>query len=224
MDQHSAEWWQIRCGRVTASRVWDIMARTQKGAYTAARGHYLREKVAERITGKPRDRKRVKSLDDRLDLEPDARTAYEFYYDQKIELAGFIEHPRIPNAGCSPDGLIGTDGGIEIKCCDPEQHLEIITTESIDPGYLCQCHFNIACTERDWWAFTAFNPDMPEDLKVWRRVIERDREVIANMEHEVIEFLAEVDQKVAQVQALMRGSTPLADALEGSLASLHLVH
>ena len=222
MDQHSAEWWQIRCGRVTASRVYDIMARTQKGAYTAARGNYLKEKVAERVTGKPRGRRRVPSLEYRLELEPDARAAYEFYYDEKIELAGFIEHPRIPNAGCSPDGLIGVDGGIEIKCCDPEQHLEIITNEAIDPGYLYQCYFNIACTERKWWAFTAFNPDMPEEAKVWRKVIERDDEVIAAMESEVIEFLAEVNQKVEQVRAALRGSTPLAAALEGSLESLRV--
>lgn len=224
MDQHSPEWWAIRCGKITASRIGDIMARTQKGAYTAARGHYLREKVAERITGKPRDRRRVASLDARLELEPDARAAYEFYYDQKIDLIGFVEHPRIPNAGCSPDGLIGADGGIEIKCCDAEQHLEIITADAIEPGYLYQCHFNIACTERDWWAFVPFNPDMPEEAKVFRKIIERDEVVIASIESEAIEFLAEVDRKVEEVKAALRGSTTLETALEGSLSSFRLVH
>lgn len=222
MQQHSAEWWAIRCGRVTASRVGDVMARTQKGAYTAARGHYLKEKVAERITGKPRDRRRVKSLDDRLDLEPDARAAYEFYSDAIVELAGFIEHPSIPFAGASPDGLVGTDGGIEIKCCDPEQHLEIITAEAIDPDYIYQCHFNIACTERLWWDFTAFNPEMPEELKLWVKRIERDDILIAKMEHEVVEFLAEVDQKVAQVRGLIDNKTPLTVALEESITSLRV--
>src|SRR5690349_12537568 len=99
MQQYSAEWWAIRCGKVTASRITDIIGRTQRGAYTAARGHYLKEKVAERITGKPRDRKRVRSLDERLDLEPAARATYEFYNDCVVDLVGFVQHPHISEAG-----------------------------------------------------------------------------------------------------------------------------
>lgn len=220
MQQHSQEWWAIRSGKVTASRVHDIIARTQRGAYTAARGHYLKEKVAERITGKARDRKRVRSLDERIDLEPDARAAYEFYNDCTVDLVGFVEHPRIPNAGASPDGLIGADGGLEIKALDAEQHLELIAGGAFDPGYVDQCHFNLACTERAWWDLSAFNPEVPEELKLYTQRIERDAALIAVIEGEVIEFLAEVDQKVAQVRAALRGSTPLETALEGSIASL----
>lgn len=222
MEQHTAEWWNARCGKVTASRIGDIMARTQKGAYTAARGHYLKEKVAERITGKNRERRRVASLDHRLELEPDARAAYEFYTDSKVELVGFIDHPTIPNAGASPDGLVVPRGGMEIKCCDAEMHIEIISAGAIDPNYLYQCHFNIDCAEADWWDFTAFNPEMPEELKLYVKRIERDDIMIANVQKEVIEFNAEVDAKVEQVMALMRGSTPLASALESSLASLNV--
>lgn len=220
MDQRSQEWWDARCGKVTASRVGDIMALTQKGKPTAARGNYLREKIAERITGKNRDRKKVASLDHRLELEPGARAAYEFYFEQKIELIGFVDHPRIPNAGASPDGLISTDGGIEVKCCDAEGHLEIVTADVIDPDYFYQCHFNIACTERDWWAFTGFNPDMPEELKLYRKILKRDDQLIARIETNVIQFLEEVEQGVDRVKAMMCGSTPLEAALEGSLATL----
>jgi hypothetical protein len=220
MEQHSPEWWSARCAKVTASRIGDIMARTQKGAYTAARGHYLKEKVAERITGKPRDRKKVASLDARLDLEPDARAAYEFYYDTTIELVGFIDHPRIPNAGCSPDGLVLPKGGTEIKCCDAEAHLEIFTAEVIDPKYFYQCHFSIDCTDSDWWDFVAFNPEMPEELKLYVKRIERDDQIIAQMESAIIEFNEEVERKVQEVQSRMRGSTPLTAALECSLESL----
>lgn len=222
MEQHSSAWWAARCGKVTASRVGDIMALTQKGKPTAARGNYLREKIAERITGKNRDRRKVASLDHRLELEPDARAAYSFYFDQEIQLVGFVEHPRIPNFGASPDGLIGSDGGLEIKCCDAEGHLEIVMADKIDPDYFYQCHSNIACTERDWWAFTAFNPDMPEELKLYRKIIERDDQLIATIETNVIQFLDEVEQGVAQVRALMRGSTPLEHALESSLESLQI--
>lgn len=223
MDQHSPEWWAARCSKVTASRIGDLMARTQKG-WGAPRKHYLAEKVAERITGKPRDRKKVASLDQRLEMEPDARAAYEFYSDNVVELAGFIEHPRIPNAGASPDGLIRPKGGLEIKCLDDEGHLELLTAQTVDTGYVYQVQFNIACAEAEWWDFAAFNPNMPEELKLFVQHFERDDQMIAEIETNVIEFLAEVDQKVAQVQALMRGSTPLETGLEGSLASLHLVH
>lgn len=228
MQQRSDEWFQARVGKVSASRIGDLMARNQPrkgqtvGAWSARRNNYLAEKIAERITGKPRDRKRIASLDHRVELEPDARAAYEFYFEQKIELIGFVDHPRIPNAGASPDGLIGTDGGIEIKCCDAEGHLEIITADAIDPDYFYQCHFNIACTERDWWAFTAFNPDMPEELKVHRKILERDDQLIATIETNVIQFLEEVEQGVDKVRALMRGSTPLEHALESSLESIRV--
>jgi hypothetical protein len=194
------------------------------GEWSARRYNYLAEKVAERVTGKPRDRRKIASLDERLELEPDARAAYEFYNDTTIELVGFVDHPRIPFAGCSPDGLVGADGGVEIKCCDSPAHIETITAAAIDPDYLYQIHFNMACTERLWWDFVAFNPEMPEEGKLWVKRIERDDIMIAKIEKEVIEFLAEVDQKVEQVMATLKGSTPLEAALSESLAQFNVVH
>lgn len=226
MEQHSQEWWQARCGSVTASRIGDLMARNQPrkgktvGDWSARRNNYLAEKVAERITGKNRDRKKVASLDHRLDLEPDARAAYEFYYDMELEQVGFIEHPRIPNAGASPDSLVGSKGGLEIKCPDAHTHIEIWTADTVDVDYLYQCQFGMACTDRIWWDFVSFNPDFPEELKLYRKRIDRNEQLIADIETNVIDFLSEVDQKVEQVKALMRGSTPLEVALEGSLQSV----
>lgn len=221
MEQHSQEWWDARCGKVTASRIGDLMATTKKG-WAASRGHYLAEKVAERVTGKPRDRRKVASLDHRLELEPDARAAYEFYSDNVVQLAGFVEHPRIPDAGASPDGLVLPKGGLEIKCPDEEAHIEILTAQTIDSDYLYQMQFNIACAGADWWDFASFNPNMPEQLKLYVQRIERDDLLIHKIETNVIEFLAEVDEKVAQVMSLMRGSTPLEAALQGSLESLRV--
>lgn len=221
MDQHTQEWWDARLGKVTASRIGDLMARTQKG-WGAPRKHYLAEKVAERVTGKPRDRRKVASLDQRLEMEPDARAAYEFYRDVEVVQVGFIEHPRIPMAGASPDGRVLPKGGLEIKCLDEEQHLDLLLAQAIDSDYIYQMQFNIACTEADWWDFASFNPNMPEQGKLFVQRIERDDIMIAKIETAVIEFLAEVDQKVRQVEAVMSGSTPLALALEGSLQSLQV--
>lgn len=219
MDQHTPEWWAARLGKVTASRIGDLMARTQKG-WGAPRKHYLAEKVAERITGKAKDRKRVASLEQRLEIEPDARIAYEFYRDVEVLQVGFIDHPRIPNCGASPDGLIGSDGGLELKNPDTETHIEIITAGCIERDYIYQIQFNMAVTGRSWWDFGSFDPNMPEELKLYVQRVERDEVMITDIETNVIEFLAEVDRKVAEVQALMQGKTPLTAALEGSLASL----
>lgn len=225
--QHTEQWWIDRCGKATASRAFDIVARKKGkkgeiGDYLAKRQNYLEEKVAERITGKNRDRKKIASLDHRLDLEPDARAYYEFERDVQIQLVGFVDHPRIPMAGCSPDGLVGEEGGIEIKCCDAEGHIEIVSEEYIKPEYWYQIHFNMACTERLWWDFVAFNPDMPPDGRLFVKRVERDEEIIAWIEQNVIDFNAEVDRKVEEALAAMKGRSALESVLEGSLASLRV--
>lgn len=227
MEQRSEEWFAARCGKATASKAGCLVRRNKPrkgqavGERPAAYYNYLGLKVAERITGKSRERKEVFSLNQRLDLEPDARSAYKWYYGGEIQLVGFIDHPRIPMAGASPDAIVLPNGGAEFKCLDAEQHLEFITTGEIDPDYIWQCHFNISCRdEAEWWDLCSFNPDMPEDAKLWRRRIERDESVIATIDQAVIEFNEEVERKVEEVRAALRGSTPLETALEGSIASL----
>lgn len=216
MEQGSAEWIAARVGRVTASHIADVMARTQKG-WGAPRKHYLDKLVAERITGKPMAQRAVMSLERRLELEPEARVAYEFYSDNQVVEVGFIEHPTIPNAGASPDGLIDLDGGLEIKCCDTATHIEMLLTDEIDKGYIQQCDFGMACTEREWWDFASYDPAMPEELKLLVKRIPRDEKRIAEIESAVVEFLAEVDAKVEKVKAIMAGRSSLTVALESSL-------
>lgn len=216
MEQGSPEWFAAKCGKVSASHIGELMARTQKG-WGAPRRHYLDRLVAERITGRPTAQKSVASLDRRLEMEPEARVAYEFYSDNEVIEVGFIEHPTIPNAGASPDGLIGDDGGLELKCCDTPAHIEMITTGVIDKGYIYQCDFGMACTGRPWWDFGSYDPTMPEELKLWVKRIPRDEARIAEIEAAVIQFLSEVDAKVEQVMATMSGNSPLAMSLEKSL-------
>lgn len=231
MEQRSDEWFAARCGKATASKVGCLMRRNKPkkgqvlGDRPAAYHNYLKEKVAERVTGKSRDRKEIFSLTQRLDLEPDARDAYKYYYSGDLQLVGFIDHPRIPMAGASPDALVLPNGGTEFKCLDAEQHLEFITTGYIDPDYVWQCYFNISCRdEAEWWDLCSFNPDMPEDAKLWRRRIERDDSIIAAVDQAVIEFNEEVERRVREVLAAVKGRSPVESALESSLASLHLVH
>lgn len=222
MLQHSPEWWQARLRKVTASRMGDLLRRNKNGAWSADRNRYLREKVAERLTGKNRDRRKVASLDQRLELEPEARTAYEFYTGNTVTLVGFIDHPRIPDAGCSPDGLVGEEGGLELKCLDAETMVDVWTTDSFDSDYVDQCHFCMACTGRKWWDFGAYCPEMLEEGKLYLKRIERDEPLIAAMEQAVIEFNLEVDRKVEQALAAINGSSALEVMLKGSLSSLNL--
>lgn len=232
MIQQSPEWWAAKRGKATASRIGDLMQRNKPkkgqtvGEWSARRQNYLREKVAERITGRNRDRKKVASLEHRLELEPEARAAYAFYSDVPVELTlvGFIDHPRIPNAGASPDSLVNDDGGLELKCLDPETMIDLWLEGGFDEDYIYQSHFGIACTERKWWDLAAYCPEMPEEGKLFVQRIERDDIKIAHIEKTVIEFLAEVDEKVAQVRGAMQSKSVLTTQLESSLASLHVVH
>jgi hypothetical protein len=216
MEQNTPEWFAAKCGKVSASHIAEVMARTQKG-WGAPRKHYMDKLVAERLTGQC-VQKSVASLDRRLELEPEARTAYEFYSDNPVEQVGFIDHPAIPNAGASPDGLISFDGGLEIKCLDTAQHIETMTTGIIDKGYIYQCQFGIACTEREWWDFASYDPLMPEELKLYVQRVPRNDTLIAEIETAVIQFLSEADEKVERVKALMSGKSPLTAALESSIA------
>lgn len=216
--QGSPEWYAFRAGKVSASRIADLTARTKTG-WSTSRKHYMDKLVAERITGRPMPQRSVPSLDRRLEMEPEARTAYEFYSDYTVRQVGCVEHPRIPNALASPDGLIDDDGGLEIKNCDTPAHIEMLTTGVIDKGYIQQCDFGMACTGRKWWDFASYDPSMPEDLKLYVQRIYRDDARIADIESSVIEFLAEVDQRVEKVLGIALGQSPLTIDLEKSLAA-----
>jgi hypothetical protein len=201
LEQRSLEWRMARCGAVTASKVSDVIKTINGGkAYSAKRANYLDMIVAERITGKPQDWKEVKSLTDRAEMEPDARACYSFYTGNEVSLVGFVQHPSIERAGASPDGIVRRSGMIEIKCLDAGNHLKLFSgDDSVMLEYLPQVHFGMACTGRKWCDFVAFNPTMPEEIKMFRRRIERDEKVIAAIESEVRKFIAEVDTRVAHI-------------------------
>lgn len=201
--QRSDAWFAYRAGRVTGSRIADVIATTKAGKPTAARATYMKLLVAERLSGAPQGNGRVvRSLEDRAALEPDARSAYEWEHGTKIQVVGFVDHPRIKFAGCSPDGLVGLDGMVEFKALDGAQHCELMQTNDIDAEYLAQMQFGLACTERAWCDFGAYCPTMREKHKLWTCRIQRDDIVIKQMESAVSEFLAEVDQKVKRLLAL----------------------
>lgn len=208
LEQRSEEWRLARCGSVTASKVADIVRTNKNGSFSAKRQNYFDLLVAERLTGRPQDWKEVRSLTERAELEPDARACYTFYTGRECQIVGFIQHPTIVNAGCSPDALVGDSGMLEIKCLDPANHVKLLAgDESVLMEYLPQMHFGLACTERQWCDFLSYCPAMKdEDLKSYIRRVPRADEGIAMLENSVREFLAEVDNRVAEILRLRAGA------------------
>jgi hypothetical protein len=199
--QRSPEWWEYRAGKVTGSRLYDVIKQNKNGEYSAKRANYFNELVGEIITGRAVEAKDVRSLRNRAELEPDARAAYSFYADCDVIEVGCIPHPTIKRFACSPDGLIKRSGGLEIKVLDAANHLRVLEgDQSIIEEYLPQCNGNLACSGRKWWDLAFFNPYMPEEMKLHVVRVERNKEVIALLEAAVIEFVAQVEAKIAAIR------------------------
>lgn len=196
--QGSAEWHQARLGKATASRISDIVAKTKSGP-SASRKNYLAELVAERLTGTPAESFSNAAMKWGTETEPQARAAYEFFNDAKVQQVGFIDHPSIPMAGASPDGLVGDNGLVEIKCPNTSTHIDTLLGTSIPDKYVVQMLWQMACTGRDWCDWVSFDPRLPGDMQIMSYRLERDDKRIAELESEAAAFLAEVDETVAKL-------------------------
>ena len=199
MEQGSPEWFAARCGKVTASRVADVIAKTKTG-WGASRKNYLAELVAERFTGTTAQGFTNAAMQWGTDTEPQARAAYEFFRDADVDQVGFVDHPSIVMSGASPDGLVGADGLIEIKCPNTATHIDTLLEGSFATKYVTQMHWQMACTGRQWCDFVSFDPRLPEDLRLFVTRIERDEIRIGELEEMVSEFLAELDGTIAALR------------------------
>jgi putative phage-type endonuclease len=199
--QGSEGWFQQRLGLVTASRLSDVMAKTKTG-YGASRANYMAELICERLTGTRQNGFTSAAMEWGTATEPQARAAYEFYHDVTVDEAGFVQHPEIAESGASPDGFVGEDGLLEIKCCNTSTHIDILLSGSVPAKYLPQMYWQMACTGRQWCDFVSYDPRLPENLRYFRRRVERDDSAIADMEAEVRKFLAELDDKLEKLNAL----------------------
>lgn len=196
MIQGSPEWLAIRCGRVTASRVRDVVATTKSGGYGAGRKNYMAELIGERLTGTPAEQYVSAAMAEGSRREPAARFNYALKTGFEIEEVGFVNHPRIAMAGCSPDGLVGNDGLVEIKCPNLATHIDTLLSEKIDAGYMDQMQFQMACTGRAWVDFVSYDDRLPEEMQMSILRVMRDNKRIEKLELEVTQFLIDVDATV----------------------------
>ena len=195
MDQRSDEWFAARLGKVTASRVADLMAKTKSGP-SASRANYMADLIVERMTGQKAEGFTSAAMQWGTDTEPQARAAYEFLTDADVAETGFVLHPSIADFGASPDGLVGDDGLVEIKCPATATHIETLLTETVPAKYITQMQAQMACTGRAWCDFVSFDPRMPGDMQLWVKRVPCDPAFMSEMEGEVQAFLAELDRKL----------------------------
>lgn len=205
-DQRSADWYKARAGCITASRFKDVIARGKSG-YLKARSDYLMEIVTERLTGEPIMKSWGNSGEYGTSMEDYARLAYEAETGIMVLESDFILHSTLSNVGCSPDGLIGEEGGEETKCPSSSLvHLTTILNDEMPPEHMPQVQGNMACTGRAWWDFVSYDGRMPDYLRLFITRIERDNDYIKNLENEIKKFDKEVSQ---MIEKLLKHRQPL---------------
>lgn len=194
VEQGTDAWKQLRLGKVTASRMADVTARTKSG-WGASRATYMAELLIERLTGQPAPSYENEAMRWGKEQEPVARAEYAFLNDVDVDEVGFIHHPKIDKAGASPDGLVKKHGLVEFKCPTSAQHIATLLGEPIADKYVKQMQWQMACCGRDWCDFMSFDPRMPPSMQKFIKRIERDDKLIQQLEIEVIDFLTELEAK-----------------------------
>lgn len=199
--QGTEEWLAARCGRVTASRVADLMARTKTG-WGASRANYAAELIAERLTGCPAAFFTNAAMAWGSEQEPFARAEYARRTGVEVVEVGFVSHPEIEMAGASPDGLVGDDGLVEIKAPLTATHLDTLQSQTVPGKYVTQIQWQLACTGREWCDFASYDPRLPPHLRLFVKRVPRDVSLILELETEVTAFIAEIEAKLVDLARL----------------------
>jgi putative phage-type endonuclease len=198
IEQGSDAWFAARIGKVTASRVADVLAKTKTG-YSTTRDNYMAQLVCERLTGQKGESFTNAAMQHGTETEPLARISYEVAQNVLVDEVGFVPHPSIIMAGASPDGLVGDDGLLEIKCPNTATHIETLLSQTVPGKYNTQMQFQMACTGRSWCDFVSFDNRLPAELQLFVKRVPRDNMYIRLMEEEIVKFLNELDIKIAQL-------------------------
>ncbi len=202
IEQGSAEWFNLRCGKVTASQV----ARCTMGATQATIKKYKAELCKEILTNTPMEMFQSDWMERGKVVEPQAVAAYEFMTGQDCHTVSFVQHPFIERAGASPDRLVGKKGIVEFKCPSTSVHMDFILGRPMPKNYRKQCFWQLACCpDRDWVDFASFDPDLPPRLQLHKERIERDHvaKEIHVMEEEVEDFIKQVERQIEVIEEVM---------------------
>lgn len=203
--QDSQEWMAARAGKFTASRAADLMAKTRTGV-SASRANLIATLVAERITGHTVEGYRNAAMDRGIELEAEARDAYSFHTGAAVKEVGFVTCDWLPNTGCSPDGEVGEDGLVEIKCpASMAKHLDALLSGSHADEYRWQLQHQLMVTGSRWVDVDSYDPRWPEHLQQAIRRVNRDEDAIKALAAEIIKADAEVEAKVNELRSRDEG-------------------
>lgn len=199
IKQGTDDWKKLRLGKVTASRVSDVMSKIKSGE-SASRKNYKMDLVVERLTGIPTSSFTNSAMAWGTETEPLARMAYEVFKGVFVDQVAFCNHPTIEWFGCSPDGLVGSEGNLEIKCPNTATHIDYLLAGVPPAKYVPQMQTQMACTGRLWTDFVSYDPRLPPELQLFVVRLNRDDAYIQEIEAEVKQFLDEVQQVYSQLK------------------------
>ena len=197
--QGSEAWFDLKRGKVSASHIVDIMPGV-KGKYMASRKNYISQLVCEILTGTTEETFTSGAMAWGIETEPLARTAYEILTGEWVNEVPFIDHIEIDRCGCSPDGLVGKKGGLEIKCPNTATHIDTLLHETVKRDYIFQMQHCMSCTDRKWWDFVSFDPRMDEKNQIFLKRFDRDNAMIAEIDSEIIKVNQEVDTLIEKLR------------------------
>ena len=203
MNQNTPEWREARAGKITASRMCDVLALGKRdGKPLKARTDYIGDIIGEILTGEPKAQVRAAALDWGHDVEAAARTAYEAETGEIVAQTGFVVHPLLPYIGCSPDGLIGRDGMHQIKC-PANAAVHIVTlTDGMPDDHIPQIQAELFVTGREWSDFVSFDPRMPPHLRLYRQRVPRDEAYIKTIAEACASMWDEVQELLNRLQSM----------------------
>jgi putative phage-type endonuclease len=201
LRQGTDEWRQARCGSIGASDAPSVVRRIKSGGYSADRESLMAAKILERVTMKPREIPKTFAMQQGTAREPDARLTYALRRDVEVEETGLVPHPFIKGSHASPDGLVGVNGLVEIKCPLEAAHIDTLIHRTISNDHIIQMQWQMACCpERQWCDFMSYNPDFPARMRMWDQRVPRHPALILELEREIAAFIRELERKVEQLR------------------------
>ena len=201
LAQGSESWFKARMGKITASKLSDLMKKTKYGESTY-KTRLRMELAIERITGKSASPNFMnQAMHDGVEREPDARTLFEAITGKEVALCGSFDHPEVVNTSASPDGLIrGENAVLEIKCPTHITHAKNLLSDTMPKNYEYQVQWQMACTESDYAYFASYHPDFPPELRLKVVKVLRDNIMILEIEDAVRQFDIEVEDLITKIK------------------------
>jgi len=198
-EQHSPEWRELRRGNITASRIAELKPLV-KGDESQKSKDYKLELLSEILSLRMAEHYVSPAMDWGIQTEPLAREEYELKTGLMVDRIGFVIHPRLPRCGASPDGLVGDDGLVEIKCPNTSTHLQYLISGVVPDKYKPQMYWQMACCERQWCDFVSFDPRLDEKFQLFIARLERDEKDIAKWESLAMDFVADLNSMAGVLQ------------------------